>query len=217
MNQTLSKEVKTAVDTAVTLASQQFGAMLKSLANDLAQERSRSKSYAKQLAELKSKLQSKSTPTPSHKSEPKLPQGFRYSHDLQQKRNQLAAEQAVVRVQEARELATFEARTLASIAERNKRMVEEMEYNKALKGSFAVAMGAIAKRKAAVETNGQLITTDYTGNTAKAEVDLENNKLFTFERLTLPEFELLGKTYKITHAELSPINAGNIYYFEKSN
>jgi len=217
MNQTLSLEVKTAVDTAISTAADHFGAMLRSLAHDLAKERSRSKQLAKQIVDLKSILSAQSKPTPSHKTEPKLPQGFRYSPDLQQKRNQLAAEQAVVRVQEARELASFEQRTLATIAARNKKIVEEMEYNKAIKGSFAVAMGAIAKRKAAVEANGQTIITDYSGTVAKCEIDLNTMSLFTFTRLTQPDFEFQGKMYQLTSADCSEIGAGNRYTFTKSN
>ncbi|NJD38768.1 MAG: hypothetical protein FIA89_10695 [Geobacter sp.] len=217
MNPTLSLEVKEAIDLAVQSASDHFGELLRSLARDLAKERSRSKQLAQQIAELKSKLQSKSTPTPSHKSTPKLPAGFKYSPDLQTKRNEHAAQQAVLQVLEARELATYEQRTLATIAERNKKIVAEMEYAKALKSDYASAMRAVNNRKAAVEINGQTIITDYSGTTAKAELDLENNKLFTFERLASPSFEYQGKEYKLIHAELSPINAGNVYYFQKSN
>ncbi len=213
----LTLDKKKAIDSAISTAADHFGLLIKELAHDLAKERRKAQQLAQQLAHSKAQLSAKSAPSTQPKSEPKLPAGFRYSPDLQQKRNQLAAEQAVVRVQEARELASFEARTLETIAARNKKIVEEMEYNKAIKGSFAVAMGAIARRKAVIETTGETIITDINGNTAKCELDLDNNKLFTFERLTLPEFELLGKTYKITQAELSPINAGNVYYFQKSN
>lgn len=213
----LSLEVKTAIDQAISAASQQFGAMLRSLAKDLATERSKSKQLAKQLANLKSILSAQSKPTPQPKTEPKLPQGFKYSPDLQTKRNEHAAQQAVLQVLEARELATYEARTLETIAARNKKIVEEMEYNKALKGSYDVAMGAIAKRKANIEANGQIIITDYSGTVAKCEIDLDTLTLFTFTRLTQPDFEYQGKMYQLTSADCSEIGAGNRYTFTKSN
>lgn len=216
MNPTLSLEVKEAIDLAVQSASDHFGAMLRSLAHDLATERSRSKSYAQQIANLKAQLQAKSTPT-QPKTEPTLPKGFRFSPDTIIKRAELSAELSALRVQEQRELSAFESRTIEAIAQKHKKQVKETEYAQALRSDYATATAAVNARKADIATNGQTIITDYSGNTAKCELDLDNNKLFTFERLTLPEFELLGKTYKVTHAELSPINAGNTYYFAKSN
>lgn len=212
----LSLEVKTAIDQAISTASDHFGELLRSLANDLAKERSKSKRQAKQLANLKSQLHAKSTPT-QPKSEPKLPAGFKFSPDTNIKRAQLTAELSALRVQEQRELSAFESRTIEAIAQKHKKQVKETEYAQALRSDYATATAAVNARKADIAANGQTIITDYTGNTAKVELDLDNNKLFTFERLTLPEFELLGKTYKVTNAELSSIGSGNIYYFEKSN
>lgn len=217
MNQTLSLEVKTAVDTAISTAADHFGQLLRSLASDLATERSRSKQLAKQIVDLKSILSAQPKPTPSHKSEPTLPKGFKFSPDTNIKRAQLTAELSALRVQEQRELSAYESRTIEAIAQKHKKHVKETEYAQALRSDYATATAAVNARKADIAANGQLITTDYSGNSTKCELDLENNKLFTFERLTLPEFELMGKTYKVTHAELSPINAGNVYYFQKSN
>ena len=212
----LTLDKKKAIDSAISTAADHFGAMLKSLAHDLANSRATAKRQANQIAELKSKLSAQSKPTQT-KTEPTLPKGFRFSPDTNIKRAQLTAELAALRVQEQRELSTFESQTIEAIAQKHKKQVKETEYAQALRSDYATATAAVNARKADIATNGQTIITDINGNTTKCELDLENSKLFTFERLTLPEFEYQGKTYKVTRAELSPISAGNTYYFQKSN
>lgn len=215
MTQSLSIETKNAIDLAVSTAADHFGEMLKSLAHDLAKERSRSKQLAKQIVDYKSILSAKSTP-PQTKTEPKLPQGFKFSPDTIIKRAELTAELSALRVQEQRELSAYESQTIAAIAQRNQKAHKEASYAQALRSNFHTAVGAIAARKAEIERDGQTIILDINGNTAKGELDFQNMTLFTFEKLSLPDFEFKGKTYKVTSANISDIGAGNVYHFVKA-
>ena len=217
MNPTLSIETKNAIDQAISAASQQFGEMLRSLAHDLATERRKARQLAQQLAKLQSQLHAKSTPTPQTKTEPKLPAGFRYSTETSLKRHQLTTELLALQKEEARELSRYEQQTLDRIAARTQKEARDAAYRQALKSDFSTATAAIVARKRDIETNGQTITTDYTGNTTKCEIDLNTMSLFTFTRLTQPDFEFQGKMYQLTSADCSEIGAGNRYTFIKSN
>jgi hypothetical protein len=213
----LTLDKKKAIDSAISAAADHFGLIIKELARDLANSRATAKRQAKQIANLKSQLHAKSTPTPQPKPEPKLPAGFKFSPDTNIKRAQLTAELSALRVQEQRELSAYESQTIAAIAQRNQKAHKEQQYAQALKSDFSTATAAIVARKRDIETNGQTITTDYSGNTAKVEIDLDALQLFTFTRLTQPDFEYQGKMYQLTSADCSEIGAGNRYTFIKSN
>lgn len=124
----------------------------------------------------------------------------------------LTAARAALRSVEATAKAEHNAaidRDLAAISQRNAKSLANLEYKKALAGSYETATRAINQRRKLIEQEGVTFSVGISGFNAKGL--LENNELETFESFVEDEIEIQGSKYAIIASTLSDIGSSNIY------